>query len=134
VVTPEPGLRAEVTLTVAEADTAIAVGSGDVPVLGTPRLVALCEAATVAAMADHLDAEKTTVGMQVQIDHLAPTAVGGKVRAEAVLEKVKGARLTFRVSAHDDRGLIGVGLVTRVMVNRERFLQKLADERPAADS
>jgi fluoroacetyl-CoA thioesterase len=124
-VAPEPGLRGEVLLTVSEADTAIALRSGDVPVLGTPRLLALCEEATVAALAGALDPGQTTVGMRVQLDHLAPTGVGGSVRAEAVLEKVEGPRLTFTVSAQDDRGLIGVGRVTRVMVDRERFLQKL---------
>ena len=65
------------------------------------------------------------MGMRVQLDHLAPTAVGVQVRAEAVLEKVEGARLTFTVSARDERGLVGVGRVTRVIVNRERFLEKL---------
>jgi len=123
----EPGLRAEISLVVTGADTAIAARSGDVPVLATPRLLALCEEATVAAVEGHLDAGKTTVGMRVQIDHLAPTAVGGTVRADAVLEEIEGPRLTFKVSAHDDRGLIGVGRVTRVIVNRERFLEKVSD-------
>ena len=123
----EPGLRAEITLVVTAADTAVAARSGDVPVLATPRLLALCEEATVAAVEGHLEAGKTTVGMRVQLDHLAPTAVGGTVRADAVLEEMEGPRLTFKVSAHDNRGLIGVGRVTRVIVSRERFLEKLAD-------
>jgi predicted thioesterase len=124
-VSAEPGLRAEVSLHVGDADTAVAARSGDVPVLATPRLLALCEEATVTALAGHLDAGKTTVGMRVQLEHLAPTGVGGTVRAEAVLEEVEGPRLTFKVSAHDDRGLVGVGRVTRVIVNTERFLEKL---------
>jgi predicted thioesterase len=121
----EPGLRAEVDLLVGEDDTAIALRSGDVPVLGTPRLLALCEEATVAAVAGRLEPGRTTVGMRVQIDHLAPTAVGSEVRAEAILEEVEGTRLTFRVSARDSRGLIGVGRVTRVVVSTDRFLEKL---------
>lgn len=121
----EPGLRGEVRLVVSDGDTAVAARSGDVPVLGTPRLLALCEEASVAALQGRLDEGKTTVGMRIQLDHLAPTAVGGEVRAEAVLEKVEGPRLTFTVSAHDGRGLVGVGRVTRVIVNRERFLDKL---------
>lgn len=121
----EPGLRGEVTLVVSAEDTAIAARSGDVPVLGTPRLVALVEEAAVAALEGELEEGRTTVGMRVQLDHLAPTAVGGEVRAEAVLEKVEGPRLTFTVSAHDGRGLVGVGRVTRVIVSRERFLDKL---------
>lgn len=125
VVSLEQGLRAEVVHTVTDADTAIAVGSGDVPVLGTPRVVALCEAATVAALAGQLEPTHTTVGMRVQLDHLAPTAIGATVRVEAVLEELDGARLTFKVTVNDDRGLVAVGRVTRVTVNRERFLDKL---------
>ena len=66
----------------------------------------------------------TTVGMRVQLDHLAPTAVGNEVTAEATLEKVEGRRLIFTVSATDDRGLIAAGKVTRVVVDVERFLDK----------
>jgi len=112
---------------VGEVDTAIAARSGDVPVLATPRLLALVEEAAVAAVDGHLEPGRTTVGMRVQLDHLAPTAVGSEVRAEAVLEKVEGPRLTFTFSAHDGRGLVGVGRVTRVIVGRERFLEKLRD-------
>jgi fluoroacetyl-CoA thioesterase len=124
-VAPEPGLRGEVLLTVSEADTAIALRSGDVPVLGTPRLLALCEEATVAALAGALDPGQTTVGMRVQLDHLAPTAVGASVRAEAVLEEIEGPRVTFKVSVQDGRGLVAVGRVTRVVVDERRFLDKL---------
>jgi predicted thioesterase len=123
----EPGLRAELTLVVSDGDTAVAARSGDVPVLATPRLLALCEEASVAAVAGHLEPGRTTVGMRVQLEHLAPTAVGGSVRAEAILEEVDGPRLTFKVSAHDKRGLVGVGRVTRVIVSTERFLEKLRE-------
>ena len=125
IVALEPGLRAEVDLTVADADTAIALGSGDVPVLGTPRVIALCEQATVTALVGSLEPGATTVGMRVQVDHLAPTAVGVAVKAEAVIEKVEGKRITFTVSVHDPRGLIAAGKVTRVIVDRDRFLEKL---------
>ena len=123
----EPGLRGEVTLVVAECDTAASVHSGDVPALATPRLLALCEEATMAALAGRIDEGSTTVGTRMQLDHLAPTRVGGRVRAEAVLERVEGHRLTFTVSARDERGLVGVGRVTRVVVRRDRFLEKLRD-------
>jgi predicted thioesterase len=123
----EPGLRAELTLVVSDGDTAVAARSGDVPVLATPRLLALCEEASVAAVEGHLEPGRTTVGMRVQLEHLAPTAVGGSVRAEAILEEVDGPRLTFKVSAHDKRGLVGVGRVTRVIVSTERFLEKLRE-------
>ena len=120
----EPGLSAEIDLTVGEADTALALRSGDVPVLGTPRIVALCEEAAVAAVTDRLDDGETTVGMRVQLDHLAPTRVGGRVRAEATLEKIQGRRLIFTVSVSDARGLVAAGKITRVVVNSERFLEK----------
>jgi predicted thioesterase len=118
----EPGLSARAELTVGEADTAVALGSGDVPVLGTPRLVALCEEACCAVVAGHLAEGETTVGMRVQLDHLAATKVGAKVWAEATLERVEGRRVTFTVSASDDHGLVGAGKVTRVVVDRQRFL------------
>ena len=121
------GLSADVKLTVGDADTAIALGSGTVPVLATPRIVALCEKASVKALAGQLSDGQTTVGMRVQIDHLAPSAVGHTIIAEATLEKVEGRRLTFTVNTKDERGLIAAGKVTRVIVDTERFLEK-ADE------
>ena len=75
----QQGLRAEVELVVGEADTAISLRSGDVPVLGTPRVLALCEEATMAAIEGQLPEGQTTVGMRAHIDHLAPTAVGSTV-------------------------------------------------------
>ncbi len=120
----EPGLSARVGLDVAEDDTALAIGSGDVPVLGTPRVVALCEEASIAALGGRLTAQETTVGMRVQLDHLAPTAVGHAVTAEATLEKVEGRRLVFTVSVRDARSLVAAGKVTRVVVDRDHFLAK----------
>jgi predicted thioesterase len=117
------GLHGSAKLVVADADTAIALRSGDVPVLGTPRLIALCEEATIAAVADQLPAGQTTVGMRVQIDHLAPTHVGSSVAAEATLEKVEGRRLTFTISVTDHCGLVAAGKVTRVIVETARFLE-----------
>ncbi|HEU5151572.1 MAG TPA: hotdog domain-containing protein [Iamia sp.] len=121
-----PGLTGQARLDVDAADTAEALGSGDVPVLGTPRVVALCEQAAIAALGSVLSAGQTSVGMRVQIDHLAPTAVGGAVTADATLEKVEGRRLTFTVSVSDRCGLVAAGRVTRVVVERERFLSKAA--------
>lgn len=120
----EPGLIGHVELTVSESDTAVALGSGDVAVLATPRVVALCEAAAMKAVEGLLPEGETSVGMRVQIDHLAPTAVGGQVTADAKLEKVEGRRLGFSVSVSDERGLVAAGKVTRVVVERERFLDK----------
>ncbi len=121
---PESGLVATRSLTVSDADTASAVGSGSVLVLATPRLLALCEEATVAAVADHLDPGMTSVGIQVRLDHVAASPVGRLVTAEATLEKVAGRKLFFTVSAHDDRGLVAAGKVTRVIVDEASFMAK----------
>ncbi len=123
-----PGLTASVTLVVDEADTALALRSGDVPVLGTPRVIALAEQATVEAIRDTLPDGRTTVGYQVQLAHLTPTPVGGTVVAEATLEQVEGRRLTFRVAVNDARGLVAAGRITRVIVERTRFLERTQTE------
>jgi predicted thioesterase len=120
----EPGLVAEITIVVTEADTAVTLGSGDVEVLGTPRVVALCEEASIRAIEARLEPGCTSVSSRVQLDHLHPTAVGRKVRAESRLERVEGRRLTFSVSVHDDRGLVAAGKLTRVIVETDRFLEK----------
>ena len=111
-------------MVVTEADTAVAMGSGSVQVLATPRVVALCEEATCAALSGQLASGCTTVGMRVQLDHLQPTPVGSTVEAEAVLEKIEGRRLTFMVSASDTKGLVAAGKVTRVLVEVDRFMDK----------
>jgi len=120
----EPGLSARVTLTVTEADTAQALGSGDVPVLGTPRLLALAEAATVRATARHLPAGSTTVGTRAELEHLVATPVGGVVLVEARLSTVDGRRLGFEFLAHEGETIVAQGTVERVLVDRERFVTK----------
>ena len=120
----EPGLCGHVELVVTEADTAVAVHSGDVEVLATPRVIALCEEAALDAIHGLLAANETSVGMRVQLDHLAPTAIGGSVTVDARLEKVEGRRLKFSVSVSDERGLVAAGKVMRVVVDRERFLDQ----------
>ena len=119
-----PGLAARVELTVAEADTAAALGSGDVPVLGTPRVLALAEAATVAATAAALPAGSTTVGTRVELTHLAASAVGRTVVAEAILSDVDGRRLGFTVSVRDGDDVAAHGRVERVIVDREAFVTR----------
>jgi len=111
-------------MVVGDGDTARSLRSGSVDVLGTPRLVALCEEASCRAVDRALEDGMTTVGMKVGLDHLQPSVVGERVVAEAVLSKVEGRRLTFTVSASDHRGLVAVGKVQRVVVDVERFLAK----------
>ncbi|HET6213742.1 MAG TPA: hotdog domain-containing protein [Micromonosporaceae bacterium] len=120
----QAGLVARVELTVTDADTAQALGSGDVPVLGTPRVLALAEAATVAATAAHLDPGWTTVGTRVDLAHRAPTPVGRTVVAEATLTKVDGRRLLFEIVVRDGDAVSADGRVERVLVDRHTFLDK----------
>ena len=117
----EPGLSASVDHVVTDADTAIALGSGDVAVLGTPRVLALLEQATVAAVTDELAAEETTVGARVELDHLLPTPVGRRVTARAQLVEVDGRRLAFAVTLQDGERLAASGVVRRAVVERTRF-------------
>ena len=118
----DPGLSATVVLTVGDADTAVACRSGDVDVLATPRVVALCEEASVAALVGQLPNGQKSVGHTVQLDHVAPSKVGATVTAEATLQKVNGRRLTFTVSVSDANGLIAAGIISRVVVDVDRFM------------
>jgi fluoroacetyl-CoA thioesterase len=121
-----PGLRAEVHVVVAEEDTAVAIGSGDVPVLATPRLLALAEAATVAAVADHLEPGMTSVGTSVALEHKAASAIGAEVVAVAQLIEVEGRRLVFNVEARENSQVVGAGRIERAVVDRAKFLARLA--------
>jgi fluoroacetyl-CoA thioesterase len=123
----ETGMRGDAKLVVAESDTALALGSGIVEVLGSPRLVALCEEACCNAISNALDEGTTSVGMRIQFDHLQPTPIGAEVVAEAVLEKIDGRRLKFTVSASDPGGLVAAGKITRVVVDLDRFMSKCCD-------
>jgi predicted thioesterase len=110
-------------VTVTDADPAISAGSGDVAVLATPRVLALCEKASVQAIEGRLAKGETSVGSRVQLDHLAPTGVSHEITVDATLEKIEGRRLLFKVSVSDGRGLVAAGKVTRAVVDRERFLE-----------
>lgn len=106
-------------------DTAIRVGSGDVPVLGTPRLLSFAEGATVKAVQQYLDPGQTSVGTKVELEHLAPSPVGMHVEISAELTEVDGRRLVFSIRAVDKTGvLVGVGRIERVVVDRQRFLAR----------
>jgi fluoroacetyl-CoA thioesterase len=102
----------------------VTFGTGEVAVLATPRVVALCEEAALQAVASELAPGETTVSSRVELSHVSPVAVGATVRAEAILERVEGRRLIFAVSLADSRGLVAAGRVTRVVVDTERFLKR----------
>jgi len=119
------GLQAVLCFTVTESDTALAVGSGSLLVLGTPRLLAWMEAATCAAIADALAPEQTSVGTRVEVQHQAPSAVGAEVEVTATTTYVDGKLVRFSVSAKQDGKPIGSGEVTRVVVDAQRFMSRL---------
>jgi len=124
--TIEVGLTASGSFTVGDADTAAALGSGDVPVLATPRLIAWSEAVTVRALGGHIADEATTVGTRVELDHLGASAIGTDVTIDVVLSEVDGRTLRFDVHAwQGEQVSIGRGSISRVLVDRERFLSKL---------
>ena len=118
------GLRGAAYLNVEEEDLSLAFNSGEVPVLATPRVVALIEEATLNAISDNLEENKTTVGMRVRIDHLTPVSSGTKISAHAILEQVDGRRLTFSatVETEKEKLLVANATITRVIVNTEEFL------------
>jgi fluoroacetyl-CoA thioesterase len=122
------GLTARVELTVTDADTAQALGSGDVPVLGTPRLLALAEAATVAATAAKLAPGTTTVGTRVELDHTSASPVGATVTAHATLAKVDGRRLLFEVKVTAGEVTVGEARIERTLVDRQRFVTRAFGE------
>jgi fluoroacetyl-CoA thioesterase len=120
------GLRAEVVTVVSDDDTAERIGSGDVPVLGTPRLLALAEQATVAAVRENLPPGHTSVGTVIRLEHLAASPVGMPVTVIAELTRVDGRRLVFGVTASDADGtVIGSGTIERAVVGRGKFLSRL---------
>lgn len=117
---------ATLSFTVGDDDTALAVGSGSLPVLGTPRLLAWCEAATCAALTD-LPPGATSVGTRVEVDHLAPNAVGDDVVVLAEVTERTGRTVTFAVEARHLDHLVARAAVTRVVVDSERFMARLAE-------
>lgn len=110
---------------VTENDTAQNVGSGTLPVFATPMMVALMENAAMKAAEQLLQEGESTVGSELNIKHLRPTAIGEEVSATAVLTAQEGRKLTFSVVASDKNGTIGEGTHVRYIVNIEKFMSKL---------
>ena len=133
-----PGLMASLRIVVADVDTAAAMGSGDVPVLATPRMLALAEAASMAAITPSLEPGMTSVGTWVAMEHKRASPIGAEVEVEAELTEVEGRRLVFKFIARQMRPdgapdgedtVVGAGTVERVLVDRDRFVShaRLAD-------
>ena len=120
-------VEATLGFAVTEDDTAAAVGSGTLPVLGTPRLLAWCEAATVAALEPTLAAGSTSVGTRVALEHRAASPVGSRVEVTASLLAADGRLHRFTVAARDpeDGRVVATGEITRVVVDADRFLARV---------
>jgi predicted thioesterase len=120
--------EATLGFTVTEADTAAAIGSGSLPVLGTPRLLAWCEAATCAAIESALADGETSVGTRVQLEHLAASPVGAELEVTATTVYVDGRLHRFSVAARHtaDGRVVASGEVTRVVVDAERFVARIS--------
>lgn len=119
------GLSDESTTVVKRSNTALAMGSGDLPVFATPAMVALMENAAMQTVASSLSEELTTVGAEMNVTHVKPSGVGAKIVATAKLTAIDGRKLTFRVEARDAVGIIGEGTHIRYAVDRNRFLSKI---------
>ena len=119
------GLKHVSELTVTDAVTAVAMGSGDMPVLATPAMMALMENAAMLAVADHLPEGCTTVGGHISASHLKPSKVGDTITAIATVTRVDGKKIEFKVEAHCGDMLLGEGTHLRFIVDRKKFLSRL---------
>lgn len=122
----EKGLKSESRTVVSKENVAATMGSGDMPVFATPAMVALMENAAMNAVAAELDAGAATVGVEMNVSHVKASPVGAAITASAELVEVVGRKLTFEVKAWDDKGTIGEGRHVRFVVDRERFMGRLA--------
>ncbi|MGB9803965.1 thioesterase family protein [Desulfofundulus sp.] len=118
------GLRGQAVARVTEENTALAYGSGGAKVFATPAMIGLMESAALSSVDPLLEPGQITVGIRVDVEHLAATPIGMEVVARSELVEIDGKRLVFRVEAHDERELIGRGIHERFIVNQERFLAR----------
>ena len=123
------GIKGRADTVVTEQNTASAVGSGLVPVFGTPFMIALMENAAVNALEPYVEAGQGSVGTHLDVSHDAATPIGMKVWAECELIEVNGRALTFTVTAYDEAGVIGKGTHKRAVINVEKFLAKVGQKK-----
>lgn len=124
----DAGIKGQQEMIVASEDTAAVYKSGTLQVLATPRMAALMEETAWRSVAKYLEPGMGTVGIRLELDHLAPTPVGMKVQCESVLEEAEGRKLTFSITARDEKGEIGRAVHQRFIVEEEKF-QKKADQK-----
>lgn len=122
------GMRGSAQVVVDQARTALALGSGSVPVFGTPAMIALMEQAAAQCVEAGLQAGQITLGTAISVEHVAATAVGANVAASAELTGIDGRLLRFTITAHEGDKLIGRGTHVRAVVDRDRFMAKVAGQ------
>ncbi len=120
----ETGIKGYQEFTVTESDTAKVHKSGTLDVLATPRMAALMEETAWKSVAEHLEPGMGTVGIQLNLEHLAPTPVGMKVWCESVLTGIEGRKLTFSITAFDETGKIGAAVHDRFIIEETKFQNK----------
>lgn len=121
----EIGLTYTSQLTVTDAVTAVTMGSGDMPVLATPAMMALMENAAMLAVAGHLPEGCTTVGGHISSSHLRPSKLGDTITATATVTRVEGKKIEYRIEAHCGDTLLGEGTHLRFIVDKEKFMSRL---------
>lgn len=126
----ELGKTHRITITVDESKLACQIGSGMVQVYATPMMIALIEECAAACVQDQLPEGDTTVGTLVNVSHVAATPAGMKVTATATLTAIDGRKLSFRVKAEDECGLIGEGAHERVIIHTDKFNAKAQSKLP----
>ena len=122
------GARSDQTVLVTDDLTAVAMGSGSLPVLATPAMIALMEAAALAAIDPLLPEGQSSVGIEVNVRHLSATPVGEEIIASAIVTQIDGKRVTFEVRAWDRKELIGEGTHVRYIIDEVRFMSRLSDD------
>ena len=123
------GSSAETTTIVNSTKTAASVGSGTLPVFGTPFMIALMEKATTNAVVDFLEEDETTVGTGIHVSHIKASGIGAVITAKAVVKEVDGRKITFDVVASDkNEEIIGKGTIERFVVNENKFMEKVGTD------
>jgi fluoroacetyl-CoA thioesterase len=124
-----PGLTGKSEMVVKEEDLVSQLGAVPLDVLSTPRLIQLLETAAIEAIRDHMPGDQVSLGTEVRIRHLSATPLGMKVTANALLKGVEKSRLLFLVDAYDEKEKVAEGEHERILVSKERFLQKVEKKR-----
>lgn len=122
----EAGIKNEKSIVVTDEVTASKVGSGLLPVYATPSMIALMEGTCAESVQPYLAEGEGTVGVAVDIKHIAATPVGMNVRCESLLKEVNGKKLVFEVNVYDEKGLVGTGIHKRAIINNEAFMARLS--------